>query len=82
MSAGAGGADAPASRTGGSALQKEDLEKECGPKSMTYGEKTKKSKKVMVKSLIDSLKKAHPDHDPLELAEWVIGAFIDKYETD
>jgi hypothetical protein len=79
MSAGAS-VEAPSQKTGGEALAKESLDKK--PKSMTNQQKNKKEKKVMVKSLIESLKKAHPNHDPLELAEWVIGAYIDKYEND
>jgi hypothetical protein len=75
MSAGAGGADAPTSRTGGAAMQKESLEK--NPKQMSYDKKKKKPNKAMVKSVIASLTKAFPSEDPLKLAEMAIEAFFE-----
>lgn len=84
LAAGIGYASAPTSRTGGAAMTTESLEKE--PKTVTYDNKRKKDKKKldksMVKSLIDSLRKAHPQEDPLKLAEWVIETFLDKVEKD
>jgi hypothetical protein len=79
MSAGAGATKNPTARTGGEAMSRESLESET--KCMTYdasAEKKKKKKKVMIKSLIDSLKQAYPDHDPLELAGWAIEVFLDE----
>lgn len=73
--AGVGHSEAPTSRTGGAAMMTESLEKE--PKKTTH-EKKKKNKEVMIKSVIDGLRKAYPDHDPLELAGWVIEAFATK----
>lgn len=75
LMAGAGGADAPEARTGGAALTAESLDKK--PKKM---EDDKKKKSNMVKSVITSLKKAHPDEDPLLLAEWAIEMFLDKLD--
>lgn len=75
MCAGAGHADAPASRAGGSAMQKESMDK--SPKQMSYNKKKKKINKAMVRSFIDSLKKAFPTEDPLKLAELAIEAFIE-----
>lgn len=74
LSAGAGNAKAPGARTGGEAMSRESMDsdvKQMGSK------KKKKIQKGLVKSLIDSLKSAHPGHDPLELAEWAIEAFLD-----
>lgn len=76
MAAGAGHAKAPEARTGGEAMQKESLDKNC--KTTTYKKKKKKNTKEMVKSLMDGLKIAFPDQDPWELAGWAIEAFIDK----
>jgi len=71
----AGAPSGPAvTKVGGEAMQSESLDKK--PKTMTYKEKNKKTKKEMIKSVIDSLKKAHPDRDPWELAEMVIEAFM------
>lgn len=78
LAAGAGYASAPASRTGGAAMSKESLEGK--EKNVTYGQKKKKDKKAMLKSLMKSLKEAHPQEDPLTLAEWVLESFIDKLE--
>lgn len=75
LAAGAGYTKPPTSRTGGEALSTEDLESE--EKSVTY-EKKKKNRKAMLKSIIKGLCDAHPDHDPLELAGWVIDAYVDK----
>lgn len=74
LSAGAGNAKAPGARTGGEAMSCESMDssvKQMGSK------KKKKIQKGLVKSLIASLKSAHPNHDPLELAEWAIEAFLD-----
>lgn len=73
LAAGAGYQNAPTTRTGGEAMTKEDLEQD--EKSVTY-EKKKKNRKVMLKSIITGLRKAYPDHDPLELAGWVVEAFV------
>jgi hypothetical protein len=74
LSAGAGNVKAPGARTGGEAMTRESMDsdvKQMGSK------KKKKIQKGLVKSLIASLKSAHPNHDPLELAEWAIEAFLD-----
>lgn len=76
LAAGAGNASAPATRTGGAAMAKESLDKNCSP-NMGSNQKKKKTSKAMVKSLIDSLKTAFPTEDPLKLAEWAIEAFIE-----
>jgi len=79
MAAGTGSAQAPASRTGGAAMTVESLEGK--EKDVTYGEKKKKAKKDMLKSLMKSLKEAYPNTDPLELAEMVVESFLDKLGT-
>jgi len=76
MSAGAGNAKAPTARTGGEAMVPESLEKQ--PKSVTYDKKMKKTSKEMVKSIIESMLEAHPNHDPIELAQWVVESFLQK----
>lgn len=79
MCAGAGYANAPTSRTGGAAMQKESMDK--SPKQMGAKQKKKKTNKAMVKSLMESLRKAFPNEDPFVLAEMTIEAFIEK-ETE
>lgn len=66
----------PGSRVGGEAMSQEDLESRV--KKVTYSKKHKKNKKEMIKSVIESIRKAYPNHDPLELTEWVIEAFLAK----
>jgi hypothetical protein len=78
MSAGTGYAGAPGAMRGGAALTTEDLESK--PKDVTYGEKKKKRKKDMLKSLMKSLKEAYPSEDPMQLAEWVIESVFDKLD--
>ena len=78
LSAGIGSAKAPEARANGEAMSKEDLD--CKVKSVTWNTKPKKSKKLMIKSILDSVRKAHPQHDPMELAEWVLESFIDRLE--
>ena len=80
LSAGTGYAAAPASRTGGSAMSVESLE--GAPKVVTHGKKKKKPSKDMLKSIMKSLRDAHPSEDPLKLAEWVLEVFIDKFENE
>ena len=80
MTAGIGHASAPESRSGGAAMTKESLESKV--KSVTYGDKKKKDQKTVVKSLVESLSKAHPDENPLKLAELVIDAFFDKVDEE
>lgn len=75
LAAGTGGAKAPAQRSGGEAMGKESLESK--EKCMSYGDQ-KKKKKDMLKSLMKSLREAHPDRDPMELAEWILDAFVEK----
>lgn len=83
LAAGTGSANAPGDQTGGAAMTKESLESD-----VKVMEETKKRRKVakpsktMVKSLVSSLKKAHPDEDPLQLAEWVIEMFLEKAYLD
>jgi hypothetical protein len=80
LSAGTPGAKAPTEMSSGESTTKETLEqkKKKDPKSVTYGEKVRKCSKEMVNLVITGLRKAHPEHDPLELTQWVIEAFIDK----
>lgn len=78
MTAGAGASKEPSARTGGEAMIRESMESSA--KCMSYSNKKKKNKKVMIKSLIDSLKTAYPGHDPLELAGWAIEVFLDEEE--
>lgn len=79
LSAGAGNASNPQSRTGGEAMVRESMDSSVKCMSNTFNaEKKKKNKKVMIKSLIDSLKAAYPEHDPLELAGWAIEVFLDE----
>ncbi len=69
----------PEGRVDGEAMSKESLDKEM--KTVTYSKNDKKKKKInkaLVTSIIDSLKKAHPDQDPWDLAEMVIEAFVIK----
>lgn len=76
LAAGAGYTGSPTSMTGGEPMTKESLESRV--KRVTYGKKREKNQKAMVKSVIDSARKAYPDHDPLLLAEWVIEAFLNR----
>ena len=78
LAAGAGYAGAPSAMSSGEATTKESLESRV--KKIAQDKKQKKNKKEMVKSVIESVRKAHPDHDPLELAGWVIEAFLAKFE--
>lgn len=78
LAAGVGQADAPATRTGGSAMMKESLE--SNPKSVTYGEKKKKDKKGVLKSLLKSLREAYPNEDPYKLSELALETLIEKFE--
>ena len=80
LSAGAGGSKAPSARSGGEAMQSESLEKDL--KNVTYSKKNKKTKKEMIKSLIDGLVKAHPNEDPLDLAKWAVEAFANKVKGE
>ncbi len=75
LAAGIGSTKAPTSRTGGEAMTTESLEDD--EKNVTF-EKKKKNRKTMLKSIIEGLRNAHPDHDPLELAGWVIEAYAGK----
>lgn len=78
LSAGSGNMKNPEARTGGEATTRESMDSSV--KNMSYGnnaQKKKKNKKGLVKSLIDSLVAAHPNHNPLELAEWAIEAFLE-----
>lgn len=75
MAAGIGYAGAPESRTGGSAMAKEDLD--CKKKDVSSQKKKVKDKKKMVKSLIESLKAAYPTHDSWEIAGLAIEAFLE-----
>ena len=83
LSAGAGNMKNPEARTGGEATTRESMDSKV--KSVTYSnnaQKKKKNKKGLVKSLIDSLVAAHPNHNPLELAEWAIEAFLEDNEGE
>jgi hypothetical protein len=73
LSAGTGHADAPASRTGGSALQMESLE--SNPKHVA-----RKKRKKMLKSIISDLTEKHPEVDPVELANYTVNIFKSKIE--
>lgn len=74
LAAGAGYADAPTSRNGGSAMTKESLESRV--KNVASKQKKKKIQKSMVKSIIEKVREAFPDKDPVELAELVVKAFL------
>jgi hypothetical protein len=80
LAAGAGYADAPESRTDGEAMSKESLEKE--PKKTTHDKKEKKSKREVIKSVLTSLSKAHPDEDPMDLATWMIETYLESNEKE
>lgn len=67
---------APVGFSAGEATSKESLESRV--KKVTYGKKEKKNRKEMIKSVIESVRKAYPDHDPLTLTEWVLEAFLAK----
>lgn len=67
---------APVGFSAGEAMSKESLESRV--KKVTYGKKEKKNRKEMIKSVIESVRKAYPDHDPLVLTEWVLEAFLAK----
>jgi hypothetical protein len=75
LSAGAGYDKAPRARVQGEAMSSESLEDK--EKKVTYEDK-KKKKKDVIKSLIEDLCQVHPDLEPMELAGWVIEAFIDR----
>ncbi len=76
LSAGAGYSKPPTQMSSGESQTKESLES-C-VKNVTYGKKRKKSDKEMVKSVIDTARKAYPDRDPLDIAKWVLEAFLAK----
>jgi hypothetical protein len=80
LSAGSGYASAPSSRTGGSAMCKESMDGSA--KVVTHGKKKKKPNKDMLKSIMKSLRDAHPSEDPLKLAEWMLEIFIDKFDDE
>lgn len=80
MCAGAGYQGAPGSMKNGEATGKESMESRI--KKVTYGQKKKKIRKAMVKSLIDTVRDRFPDHDPVELAEMVTKACLKKFEGD
>lgn len=75
ISAGAGHADAPGSRTGGSALQKESLDSKV--KNMSYKKlkKDKNAQAYMLKSLIETVSGHYEDQDPLELARMICKSY-------
>jgi len=80
LAAGVGYAGAPGNMSGGAALTTESLEGK--PKKVTYGKKHVKNKKLMLKSVIESLRKALPNEDPLKLAELVLETFLEKVDND
>jgi len=80
MSAGAGGAKAPGSRTGGEAMSKESLEQ--SPKNITYQASKKNKNKAMVRSLMKSLREMYPSHDPVEIAEMVVESLVDRLNDE
>lgn len=80
LAAGAGYTKAPEARSDGEAMTQESMERD--PTTVTYREKKKKNRKEMVKSIIDGLTKAHPNHDPIELAQWVVEAFMTKLKGE
>lgn len=74
LAVGTGYTKAPSARSGGEAMSTEALDKD--EKKVTYDKDKKDDKKKdMLKSLFESLCETHPDHDPMELAGWVIEAF-------
>lgn len=79
LMAGAGGEKAPEARADGEAMTKESLDKEA--KIVTHQESKKKSRKAMIKSVIDDLRKSHPNVDPLDLTEWVLEMFMHKLDS-
>lgn len=76
LSAGAGGTKAPEDMSSGESSTKESLESRI--KRITYGKKQKKNKKEMVKSVLDRAIQLYPDHDPIELTEWILEAALRK----
>lgn len=70
ISAGAGYAGSPTSRTGGAAMATESLEKD--PKSVTYDKKKIKLTKAMLSLISEELVKSFPDMDEKAIAELLI----------
>lgn len=77
ISAGAGYAGAPSSRTGGSAMSTESLDKKT--KKITYkSRKQAKPSSYMLKSLIDIISSMYEGTDPIEIAEVICKTYKNK----
>lgn len=76
LAAGVGYSKSPQARSGGEAMTKESMDKKC--KNMTHDEKKKKSKKEMLKSVIDSYREAHPNKEPWDLVETLFEDLLNK----
>lgn len=72
MSAGVGSAMAPASRTGGEAMSKESLES----KLKRMNKKDKKTKKRMLKSILQRMCELHPEEDPRDLFKVIASKLV------
>lgn len=78
MAAGAGYAGAPGDMSSGESQTTESLDSKL--KRIAGKQKKKKIQKSMINSVIEKVRNAYPEQDPVELAELVVKAFLKKFD--